>query len=55
MKRLDTANYRYRDPYYDRKRLWVSRLVTQFVLDGATVVSIDETHFRHDSFKWKAW
>jgi len=55
LRRLDPANYRYRDPYYDEKRLWVCRLVAQFLMDGALVVSIDETHFRHDALKRRAW
>ena len=54
LRRLDPANYRYRDPYYDEKRLWVCRLVAQFLMDGALVVSIDETHFRHDALKRRA-
>ena len=28
MERLNPATFRYRDPYYDTKRLWVSRLMT---------------------------
>jgi len=55
MERLNPATFRYRDPFYDEKRLWFCRLVTQFVLDGALVVSIDETHFRHDALKRRAW
>jgi len=55
MERLNPATFRYRDPYYDEKRLWFCRLVAQFVLDGALVVSVDETHFRHDAIKRQAW
>jgi len=28
MERLNPATFRYRDPYYDEKRLWFCRLVT---------------------------
>lgn len=55
MERLNPATFRYRDPFYDEKRLWFCRLITQFILDGALVVSIDETHFRHDAIKRRAW
>ena len=49
--RYDSAMIRYQDPTFDHKRLWVSRLLSQFLLDGALIISIDESHIRHDSGK----
>jgi hypothetical protein len=54
-KRLDPAQFRYRDPYYDEKRLWASRLVTQLQLDGALIISIDESGFRGDAQLGHQW
>jgi len=53
--RYDSAMVRYQDPTYDHKRLWVSRLLSQFLLDGALIISIDESHIRHDSRKRYQW
>lgn len=49
--RYDSAMVRYQDPTFDHKRLWVSRLLSQFLIDGALIISIDESHIRHDSRK----
>ena len=49
--RYDSAKDRYQDPTFDNKRLWVSRLLSQFLIDGALIISIDESHIRHDSRK----
>jgi hypothetical protein len=46
---------RYQDPTFDHNRLWVSRLLSQFLLDGALIISIDESHIRHDSRKQYQW
>ena len=47
---------RYLDPSYNPKRVWVSRLLAQFVHEGALVISLDESNFRSDSgFKAKQW
>ena len=48
-RRYDPAMVRYQDPTFDNKRLWVSRLLAQFLIDGALIISIDESHIRHDS------
>jgi hypothetical protein len=53
--RYDSAMVRYQDPTFDHKRLWVSRLLSQFLLDGALIISIDESHIRHDSRKQYQW
>ncbi len=47
--RLNPAVLRYRDPDFDEKRIWVCRLIAQFIYEGALVVSIDEANFRADS------
>ena len=49
--RYDSAMVRYQDPTFDHKRLWVSRLLSQFLIDGALIISIDESHIRHDCRK----
>jgi len=54
-KSLNTAMFRYRDPYYDEKRLWVSRLLAQFQLDDVLLISIDESGFRGDAALGKRW
>jgi hypothetical protein len=33
----------------------VSRLLAQFLLDGALLVSVDESNFRMDAFKKFSW
>jgi len=53
--RYDSAMVRYQDPTFDHKRLWVSRLLSQLLLDGALIISIDESHIRHDSRKQYQW
>ena len=54
-KSLEKANVKYRDPLYNEKRLWVSRLLGQFLIDGAIIISIDESNFRHDALPLKQW
>ena len=53
--RYDSAMVRYQDPTFDSKRLWVGRLLAQFLIDGALIISIDESHIRHDSQKSYQW
>ena len=53
--RYDSAMIRYQDPTFDCKRLWVSRILSQFLIDGALIISIDESHIRHDSQKQYQW
>ena len=52
---LNKANLKYRDPTYNEKRLWVSRLLTQFMFEEAIIISIDESNFRSDSVPNKQW
>ena len=54
-KRFDGALIRYKDPEFDEKRLWVCRILSQFIADGALVISIDESNFRHDNTKQHKW
>ena len=51
--RLDKANTQYRNAKYNEKRLWVSRLLSQFILEKAVIIAIDESNFRHDTFPAK--
>jgi hypothetical protein len=48
-KKLNPGNYRYRDPTFNEKRLWVCRLLAHFILDGWLIVSIDESNLRSDN------
>ena len=45
----------YKNPAFDDKRLWVCRLLAQFVTDGALVISVDESHLRSDGAKQFRW
>jgi hypothetical protein len=54
-KKLNPANYRYRDPTYNEKRLWVSRLMAHFILDGWLIVSIDESSLKSDNNSNRQW
>ena len=47
------SKYRYRNPTYNEKRLFVSRLLSQFLHDGVVIVSVDETNIRSDATKGK--
>ena len=57
---LQKANLKYRDPTYNDKRQWISRLLAQFMLetsgiDSAIIISLDESNFRSDSLPSKQW
>ena len=45
-QKFDSANFRYKDPNYEEKRVWVSRLLSQFMIDGAIIISVDESCFK---------
>ena len=51
----DGANAKYSDPQYDAKRCWVSRLLAQFLLEGAVVLSVDEAAFHATLPAGKRW
>lgn len=54
-KHTDLAKFRYRNPTYHEKRLFISRLLAQFLHDGALVISVDETSIRSDAAHGKQW
>jgi len=54
-RRYDGATVRYKDPQFDEKRLWACRLLSQFLLDDALIISIDESHMRSDKAKQYQW
>ena len=54
-KRFKTANYKYKDPSFNEKRVWVCRILTQFLSDKAMVICLDETGFRSDTVKDMKW
>jgi len=45
----------YSDPSFNEKRLWVSRILAQLVLDDVLVVSVDESSFRANNISGKEW
>ena len=49
------ANPKYRDPTYNEKRLWVSRLLSQLFLEDALIISVDESNFRSDALPSRQW
>lgn len=53
--KFSPANARYKDPRYDEKRLWVSRLLTYMLMNKMVIVSIDESNFRSrmtNGYRW---
>ncbi len=54
-RKLDGATVNYIDPHFDEKRLWASRLLSQFLLDDYLLISVDESHIRSDKAKKYAW
>jgi hypothetical protein len=44
----NAANIKYNDVGFDDKRVWVSRLLAQFMLSGVIIVSIDESSFKQE-------
>ena len=49
----DIAKFRYRNPFYHEKRLYISRLMAQFLHDNVIVISVDETSIRSDASRGK--
>lgn len=54
-KKLDKANTKYRDDTFNDKRVWISRLMAQFLMEDAIIICIDESNFRHDALPGKQW
>ena len=46
---------RYLDPTYNDKRVWVSRLLAQFMFENAVIISVDESNFRSDILNKRSW
>ena len=49
---------RYNDESFDEKRVWISRLLTQFMMDEVLIISIDESNFQSSygpGKKWQPW
>ena len=47
---------RYNDESFDEKRIWVSRLLAQFIMDNVVIISIDESGFQSGygpGMKWQ--
>ena len=53
--KAQNANAKYRDPSFNDKRLWVSRLLAQLFLEDAVIISVDESNFRSDYLPTKQW
>jgi hypothetical protein len=49
------ASTKYNDSTYLSKRLWVGRLLAQFLFDDALILSIDESNIRSDKLGGRAW
>ena len=54
-KSFNAQNIRYRDQAFDLKRLWICRLVTQFMMQDVIILSIDESNFNWRSYKSMSW
>jgi hypothetical protein len=52
---VEKANTKYRDPDYNEKRLWVCRLLAQFMIEDAVIISLDESNFKHSALPRKQW
>lgn len=52
---MQTSTLRYKDPTYNEKRLWISRLLAQFMFEDALIITVDESHFRSDQVVAKQW
>ena len=56
--RADNSRFKYQDPHFNLKRLWVSRLLAHFYCnetEEVLLVSIDECSFRSDKLIHAAW
>ena len=52
---FNASRYRYEDPNYDEKRVQICRLLAQFHLDGAIIVSVDESNFKASGLTNRRW
>ena len=51
----NAAKIKYNDVSFDAKRVWVSRLLAQFLLSGVIIVSIDESSFKQEGVTKQYW
>ncbi len=51
----NAAKIRYNDVGFDEKRVWVSRLLAQFICSGVIIISIDESSFKQESVAKRYW
>ena len=51
----NAAKIRYNDVGFDEKRVWVSRLLAQFICSGVIIISIDESSFKQESVVKRYW
>ena len=47
--------YRYNDPRFDNKRLWVSRLLAQFLSEEVIILSMDESSVKQEWLPKRTW
>ena len=51
----NAAKIKYNDTDFDEKRLWVSRLLTQFMMADVLILSIDESSFKQEGLPRRYW
>lgn len=51
----NAAKIKYNDVSFDDKRVWVSRLLAQFMVSGVVIVSIDESSFKSEGVVKQYW
>jgi len=51
----NAANIKYNDTSYDEKRVWVSRLLAQFLMADVVIISIDESSFKQEGLPRRFW
>lgn len=51
----NAASIKYNDTDYDEKRLWISRLLAQFMMADVVIVSIDESSFKQEGIPSRYW
>ena len=47
--------FRYNDSTWDNKRLWICRILTQFLMQEAVIISIDESAVKSSWLPPKTW
>ena len=52
---VPTTCLRYHEDTFEEKRLWTSRLLAQFMHDGAIIISLDESNFKSGMTSNRCW